>query len=805
MKKEITFSAKFETAEFDRSIDQMQRKLKEMYAPADQIRMQNSTAGRMDNMGMGGNMSRPGQEAYKQASAQGRRDIDQALARETQQQDRLSKIIERRSDKLKEMRAQQDNMTKGTQEELALKEKIARVEENNYRMRETYRGRDSAINQTMDARQQLSPKGIDGIADAYKNGGIRGAAANGIGQLRNMAGGTAGLIGGIAAGVGGAAMLGGQIYNSYQNAPISTASSYGSAMQGTLGREASAAYSGRSGIEMSFMKEKQQAIAMANAGVKGQRASDSINAVTNPLVSAAKYAAIGGIAGGIGGLGFGAIPGAIGGAAFGLGKGVYDSMGSGSGDRLMGMMGSSTFQNKYEAGMAKNFSGKYNESLQGLKDQNPFKTLAAENYQSNYGRNLDFQRQMGFSNSEFHGSGGYREGAINAGFTDDQAMGASSAIMGAGGSTRMAKDSKFALQAGRGLDMTNASQVLGQLSSSMGSSEGSKQAFVKMIAEGNRIGLDSSEYREESRKFMEATAGAVAKSGSGSMPDIERIIGQMGGFLADKTGRGIEAGKNAYDMYNNNTSQTSGARGTLRASAMMGDDVIGKMNPMDRASLSNINNDQLSEDDNRIKYLADKYGTSAKDLVGRTQSANKKSLNLTARGDSSQSKVTELRKQMAELGAGPENAAKRQELQQKIDMGLGEVGVAGTFENAALGADRKLSDAFSSGTTSPAGAMKTLTDEQVKSRMENKNTGRIEDESNAGAAEASRVVLENFKKFKDDLVPAATAVRAFNDQMQRMVEIAKSMPAKDRADLLGTIGSIYGAPQNQTQAGKKEK
>lgn len=803
MKKSVTFSAKFDTQEFDRSVEQMQKKLKELYAPADQIRMQNATGGRMESMGMGGNMSRPGQEAFRQASQQSRREIDQALVKETQQQDRLSKIIDRRAEKLKEMRAQQDTMTKGSQEELAIKEKIARVEENNYRLRETYRARDQAINQTMDARQQLNPKGLEGIMEGYRAGGIRGAAANGVGQLRNAMGGTANMIGGAAGLIGGVAMVGGQVYNQYKNAPISTASSYGTAMQGTLGREASAAYSGRSGIEMSFMKEKQQALEMANAGVKGQRANDSIQAVTNPLVSAAKYAGIGGVAGAIGGFGFGAVPGAIGGAAFGLGKGIYDSMGSASGDRLMGMMGSSTFQNKYEAGIAKDFSAKYNESLEGLKGQNPFKTLAAEQYQGSYGRNLDFQRQMGFSNDQFHGAGGFRENAINAGFTDDQAMGASGAIMAAGGSTRMSRDSSFALKAGRGLDMTNASGVLGTLSSSMGSSEGSKQAFVKMIAEGNRIGLDSSEFREENRKFMEVTAGAVAKSGSSSLPDIERLVGQMGGFLADKSGRGIEASKNAYEMYNNATSQTSGARGTLRASAMMQDDVIGKMNPMDRAALSNIKGDQLSEDDNRIQYLADKYNTTPKDLVSRALSANKKSLNLTARGDKAQERVTTLRKQLAGLGPGDED--KRQDLQKQINMGLGEVGVTGTFENAELGSDRKLSDAFAMGNTSPTGAMKSLTDEDVMKRIEGKNTGRIEDESNSGAAEASRVVLENFRKFKDDLVPAATAVRAFNDQMQRMVEIAKSMPEKDRAALFGTIGSIYGAPQNQTQAGKKEK
>src|SRR6202012_5205941 len=103
----------------------------------------------------------------------------------------------------------------------------------------------------------------------------------------------------------------------------------------------------------------------------------------------------------------------------------------------------------------------------------------------------------------FHGQGGFRERAINAGFMDTQAMGKSANILGAGGSTRMAQDSVIGLQAQRAYGITNSGSVLGKISSTLGDSESSKKAFVEMIAEGNRRGLDSSQFAEENRKFLD--------------------------------------------------------------------------------------------------------------------------------------------------------------------------------------------------------------------------------------------------------------------------------------------------------------
>jgi hypothetical protein len=82
-------------------------------------------------------------------------------------------------------------------------------------------------------------------------------------------------------------------------------------------------------------------------------------------------------------------------------------------------------------------------------------------------------------------------------------------------------------------------------------------------------------------------------------------------------------------------------------------------------------------------------------------------------------------------------------------------------------------------------------------------TGRAEDESVAGAAEGSRLVLENFRKFKDDLVPAAKSIEQFNIQLQKMVDIINKLPAGERAKALSDLG-LFNRPETQQQSGKVE-
>src|ERR1044072_4648743 len=110
MKKELLIAAKFDTTEFDKSIEQMQRKLKDIYAPADIIKSQNATSQRLNQAGFGGAMSAPTQEAFVKATQQSRREFDSLIREQATGQEKLTKLISKREEKLKALQEQQNQM-----------------------------------------------------------------------------------------------------------------------------------------------------------------------------------------------------------------------------------------------------------------------------------------------------------------------------------------------------------------------------------------------------------------------------------------------------------------------------------------------------------------------------------------------------------------------------------------------------------------------------------------------------------------------------------------------------------------------
>jgi len=200
------------------------------------------------------------------------------------------------------------------------------------------------------------------------------------------------------------------------------------------------------------------------------------------------------------------------------------------------------------------------------------KMAAFQQFQGKSSSYLDTQRMLGLDYSSFHGPGGFRSQAIGAGFSDDMASQMSGQIIGAGGSTRMARGSTLGLQAQRGFDVSNAGGILGNLSQTLGGAEQSKSAFIKMLAEGSRLGLDSSEYREENRKFLDVTSQVISRSETGNQKDIEDIVKRFGGFMAEPTTRGIQAGQGAYQAYNQITSSNTGPQGVMRAAGFLKDE-----------------------------------------------------------------------------------------------------------------------------------------------------------------------------------------------------------------------------------------
>ena len=125
----------------------MQNRLKDLYAPADQVRSQSQMAARMNQAGI--NVQGPTQEAYQRNATRTRREIDTALKEEYQNQEKLTKLITKREEKLKNLQDQQKQLVRGSKEELEVVEKIGRVKENISKQNEFYRQRESVLNQAL--------------------------------------------------------------------------------------------------------------------------------------------------------------------------------------------------------------------------------------------------------------------------------------------------------------------------------------------------------------------------------------------------------------------------------------------------------------------------------------------------------------------------------------------------------------------------------------------------------------------------------------------------------------------------------
>lgn len=812
MKKEFVFSAKFDTAEFDRSVEQMQRKLKDIYAPVDMMRMQQQTTQRLAGMGLGGGMSQPSVEAMQRATQQSRREMEQLIAEQARGQEKLGKIIAQRSEMLKKLQTQQKEMVKDSQAELEIKEKISRVEANNQQLRETYRQRDASLNQAMDARESMKPQGLERLAQAYNRGGLGGMGRAGF----RMAGGWGGMAGlaGIGMGIAGSALQqGGEFYRDTSRAPIRTEQSMGSAVQGTLGSQAQNIYGRRTAFEQMFSPERARAAQMSLEALEASKTADKMG-LGGALLKAGGMGVGGALAGaGVGSLfaGVGAVPGAIVGGIGGFGKGMMDVMGN-ERQRSMAMSPFSSTQSKrYQSILAEEVAKDYEATLEAQKRQNPFKTLAVSEYEQNYQRNLNAQRAMGLDNQGFYGPGGFQSSSISAGFTPEMGLDMSSGILGAGGSTRMARDASTALQFQRGANLTNAGQVMGTLSGGLGGAGSTKQATISILAEGMKLGLDDSQFAEENRKFTQMTAEIIAKSGATSQSDFDRISGGFGRFLGENTGAGISGAKTAYEQYQQISQTTTGPRGTMRASGMLADPDLNKISTTTKQALMQVPESDLSADHPLVLAAAKEAKISPEEVIQKMTGVNQQSVSRFKQADDIRDRIRSYMKSQNKDRLSEEDIKNapseiRDDFNQLTAYQTTELGYQGKRETIA----RAL------GTINPAQADQETTGVR-KGLIEEKlgqETGRMEDDTIKAMAADSKAVLDNFNEMAPAMKKAAESaaawtreVREMNSALMSALESART--GKD-ARSLQTLQDVLNkmanpASQNQQQAAKKSQ
>lgn len=441
------------------------------------------------------------------------------------------------------------------------------------------------------------------------------------------------------------------------------------------------------------------------------------------------------------------------------------------------------------------------------------RTAVADRFRQTYKSDLAIQRQLGLNDEQLRGNGlglgntGLYGKANEAGFLDEQARGAAGNIISAGGSTRSARGNAItALQAERNLDITNASQVLGKLSGSIGSETGSKDAFVKILAEGTRVGLDGSQYREENRKFIESAASIVGQSGATSNQGLDQVMELVGKFFgSDKTTKGIEAGQNAYDLYRQKSMEQGGPTGAMRAAGIMKDTALSKLDTFSRAALFNTPTDQLTSDNPQVRYWAKKAGVSPEELIER---ANKVTANSQNKFDQSDIGIKNLQKIKKDLGIKSFSDVDSLDPYRK-QLALeayGQAQTATNVENSVLAQNQKASlayiDAQASGDSK--GQMKALEDAK-RAQVDANNPTRAGDLANSIQAQYDKVFNNMFSSIKDQVAPTKQAVDALGENFKRLVTIINTAAsAADRANALNKLGNSIGIPTqapNQQSAG----
>lgn len=671
MKKELIISSKFDTSEFDKSVESMQKKLKDLYAPQDQMRMQQQTAQRLQAMGMGGNMSQPSGSTYAQTTQQGRRELEQSIRSEARIQEQLGKEIAKRSESLKKLRETQKSLVADSKEELAIKEKIAKVEENSARQQETYKQRDEVLNQMIDARNSgRFGRGSGGMGGGSRGGGFTPTPAN-----MGAAVGAIGSISGVTAAVAKATehLAGFQMR-------LETAK--GSAVSSTTGRDLSDVYGGRSAFEAQWMPERAQAEGLAAEKAKWNRRTDR----------AMGWGGVGLIGAGLatGAASIAGMPFTMGGSALGLGAaGGMIAAGSASlyNDRnRKSLLGGKEYDQLIASQQAQDRLSSYD----ALKNQDPEKKQTLERFERENQNNLNTQRMLGLSDQGMFGQGGFQQRSAAAGFRPEDAARMSQGIIGAGGSSRMGRNSEFGLQMERA-GYSNSGQILGSLSGSIQSVESNKRATIAIMSEAFKIGLDNTDFAEENRKFTQSAAAIIGRAGAGNEGDQDRISKNLGALVGERTNRGVEAAGGAYERTQERGSDVGGRRGAIRFSEAMKDPLLSKFSTQDLTELLGARPEDLRTDSAFLQSYAIQANTTPEEILKSLGKGTNQSRFLTpGRKKKAEGLVQDLSKYMKDNNIGYSELAEKSRLGRGAKGGLDDktLGEYGQLQRLVSGEEK---------------------------------------------------------------------------------------------------------------------
>jgi hypothetical protein len=786
MEKKIKISAKFDMQQFDREMRQMKDKLKEMYEPSSIARMRSESARRMEQQGISPTgTAGHAQQAYQQAAKQDARELDNFIKNQVQQQQRLDQALANRTNKLKDLKSQYQEIVKLGQQDLKLKEEIARTESSADRLRTVRRTREEAVSQALDAREQLAaqrPGGMERLGTAYRQGGFSGMGRAGGRMLRQMPLSTmVGAAGAVLGGIATAGAMADPIIGQEIAAERTTRGRMGQAITGA-GTMAMGMMQGQGTEQMFYAPQTMIAMNRAMREMEQTRAQDAMR------MGARGAGILGGAAGGA--VTVGALGSFIPGLGTAVGAGVGGLIGGGIGaynfiadermrTRAMSSMPNwmpegwrgQDFQQRYESMLTQDMVSNFQQSREAEIQMDPMRRLAIQQHQQRTGSRLQTQRLLGIDDDQLFGQGGYIRGGLEAGFTEDMTMQMSQQIGAAGGSTRMARDPVMAMQMARQLNMTNAGQVMGRLSGVMGGQEETEQGTLRILAEGVKRGLDFSEFAGEQRRFTETVANIAYSAGATTPEGLASIAGGFGQFLEDRTTRGIEAAQGAYGTMQQITGQAGGFRGAVQAAMIMEDPELSQLDFDSRMSLAQMSEEQIRAGGSAIRHMATQSGLTLEEFQERALGMKR---DMIATRGGTQESIEQLR--AAPLGAMT---------QDQVDTLRGQVATGlmaedATFARMKTPEQEAFLTALQRGeTATPEEFMKTIGERITE------DPTRLGDIEVAGRARGEELALDQFERFRGEIEHAAQSMANMNEMTLLLVNGLQQM-----AETLGENGEV---------------
>ena len=322
--------------------------------------------------------------------------------------------------------------------------------------------------------------------------------------------------------------------------------------------------------------------------------------------------------------------------------------------------------------------------------------------------------------------------------------------------------------------------ILGNLSGTGNNIADSKEGFIKIFSEAQRIGYDSSKHAQEMRKFGENVSDIVYKLGVTGQEGIQGIAQFQAAATTDQTSRGAQAAQSATEQLAQNAKSNPLSR-IRRGQGLL--KLIPKASTADIEAFQGMDERTITPDSDFVQGLVEENpGTNAKDLSKQL----KKLLTGSDVGpgtDKAQDRLAEIMEkaggdvEKAKLIPGYKSALKNAQT-TRAQFGVGAEANTPEARSMAVARARQQIGYGLGGEDIPEGLLPAKPfniDEAIGDR--------VSDQSNASEATQQGMVNEQIKQFSSDFSAAfSKIINATHESLEKFMTIQEKV--KDSGDVV---------------------